>query len=469
MESQVLAPVHCPSYDEMGQWAKSEVRRIRAALKTSTDALELEDLHRELSRFHVLTGDVQQGRAVYETFVRDEEDFETAVLSGDFQEALEGLIVLGSQEEQVKMSLFCAVLIMMVTKDEPKLVRHYLRKAVSLTNLESAPGIVLVESVVDVFKTSRKAKFTNKNSLLDATWLFIALELKSHKLPAKLDYVKQLERIHRFNIDVEDYLLDVFGDGAFDDAIYSDETDYNSPYELLRIAAHNINPEIGTAFHNVSIIRTYLQGKALLEEPAFSSLEAQRQAPTLDRLILNLDETLNQIKNQLSSLSKFAAPIDIHNAPVVDIKELFLGEILPRHEMAKNYRISFDCAAEVSIPLDKSAFVAAIENIIRNAEIHGFAELETGGIITFRICSDNGFLVVDCMNNGKPLPVGFSTREYVQLYRQGNRKSPGEGIGGAYVQKVILAHGGGIELIPSDDCPFHLRIKIPIKGVDLGK
>jgi nitrogen fixation/metabolism regulation signal transduction histidine kinase len=116
----------------------------------------------------------------------------------------------------------------------------------------------------------------------------------------------------------------------------------------------------------------------------------------------------------------------------------------------------------VWVYLHRESFVEAVNNLLRNAEVHGFPEPDAGNEVRFTLRQTRKRIIIDYTNNGRPFPVNLSTRDFLSFGRKG-ADSPGEGLGGAWIGKVIEAHGGSLEII-RDGQPVHFRITLPKRG-----
>jgi sensor histidine kinase regulating citrate/malate metabolism len=103
----------------------------------------------------------------------------------------------------------------------------------------------------------------------------------------------------------------------------------------------------------------------------------------------------------------------------------------------------------------------AINNLIRNAEVHAFPESLQGAELNFIIRESRKKIIIDYTNNGKPFPENLAAGDFLSFGRK-SMESPGEGLGGAWVGKVIEAHHGTFKII-RDENPLHFRITLPKK------
>src|ERR1039457_1274920 len=108
------------------------------------------------------------------------------------------------------------------------------------------------------------------------------------------------------------------------------------------------------------------------------------------------------------------------------------------------------------IRLHRQSLIEAMLNLIRNAEVHGFQGDCSSALLLFRITELRKKIVIDYTNNGRPFPENLSEKDFLTFGRKSG-DSPGEGLGGAWIGKVIAAHNGSFEII-RDEYPLHFRI-----------
>jgi nitrogen fixation/metabolism regulation signal transduction histidine kinase len=109
--------------------------------------------------------------------------------------------------------------------------------------------------------------------------------------------------------------------------------------------------------------------------------------------------------------------------------------------------------------IHRQSFVEAMNNIVRNAEVHGFPDGTQGAEVVFRISETRRRIVIDYSNNGRPFPENLTSQDFLSFGGK-SADSPGEGLGGAWIGKVVAVHGGTFEII-RDGLPTHFRITIP--------
>jgi nitrogen-specific signal transduction histidine kinase len=145
----------------------------------------------------------------------------------------------------------------------------------------------------------------------------------------------------------------------------------------------------------------------------------------------------------------------------VDLPSLFQQEILPLYA-DRDFEIVVTGGPLRRIRLHRASFVEAVNNIIRNAAVHSFpAGFDGAGrkLLTFDIRENVKYAFIDYTNNGLPFPANLDVSAFLTFGRKSS-DSPGEGLGGAWIGKVLEAHGGKLDII-RDGHPVHFRITLP--------
>ncbi len=229
-------------------------------------------------------------------------------------------------------------------------------------------------------------------------------------------------------------------------------------YSVIRHLAHNVKP-------GLQIVRSPLIAlQELLDRRGLLTAELSRR---LDGSVETVGEALN---NAITSLGQINAIIDNTRQLVtreidsetlceVELQELLVRDIFPLH--AGKFKMTVN-GGPVWVSLHRESFIEAINNLLRNAETHGFLEPAAANEVCFTLRQSRKKVVIDYTNNGRPFPANLSTDDFLSFGRKG-ADSPGEGLGGAWIGKVIEAHSGNFEII-RDGQPLHFRITLPKRG-----
>jgi K+-sensing histidine kinase KdpD len=112
---------------------------------------------------------------------------------------------------------------------------------------------------------------------------------------------------------------------------------------------------------------------------------------------------------------------------------------------------------------DSRYFARVVNNIIANAEKHGFVDSERKDYkldIRLGLNDDRTMYQIDFANNGKSLPTGFDKRLYgIRGEKAGC--TAGAGIGGHIVKSFVENYNGDYDLF-MDNNEVVIRILLPI-------
>jgi K+-sensing histidine kinase KdpD len=238
------------------------------------------------------------------------------------------------------------------------------------------------------------------------------------------------------------------------------EEKHDAEFNILRHLSHNVKPSILMAKSPINAVAAFLESRNMMDETLSKRLDGSDETvrEALDHAIISL-EHINDI---LESTRKLVThEIRREDFQEVIIRELFEREIIPLYTSMMTITIQSDSALKIC--LHKQSFIEAILNLIRNAEVHGYRGDCSGARLLFVITERRKRIVIDYTNNGQPFPENLTEKDFLTFGRKSG-DSPGEGLGGAWIDKVIAAHNGSFEII-RDEHPLHFRIMLPKGGI----
>jgi signal transduction histidine kinase len=150
----------------------------------------------------------------------------------------------------------------------------------------------------------------------------------------------------------------------------------------------------------------------------------------LDRLLTALDSTLDVAEAQAGALHLDRSTADL-SAVVRQLTDLYKPAMDERH-----HELIVDLEEQVVVDADWSLLNRVVSNLIENEIAH----LPMGCRITIRLRSQEGSAVVVVEDNGPGFPPDISSRAFERFVR--GKQSHGHGLGLAFVDAVIRAHGG---------------------------
>jgi signal transduction histidine kinase len=216
----------------------------------------------------------------------------------------------------------------------------------------------------------------------------------------------------------------------------------DAEFQVVSHMAHNIKPKLSSA-----------QSEGQTDETVTAAIQkAQGALAQVNEEIINIRDLITE-------------EINTEDFQKVDLEELFREQIIPLFANEKgNLDIELETDSRCKAVLHKHSFVESMNNLIRNALVHGFTNPSFRHIIKFVIRKRRVGIVVDYLNNGDPLPEEMNQNNLLS-YGVKSVESPGGGLGMAYVGKMIKAHHGSFEILDNPDYNVHFRIILPKGGV----
>ena len=229
-------------------------------------------------------------------------------------------------------------------------------------------------------------------------------------------------------------------------------------YSVIRHLAHNVKPGLQIARSPLVTIQRFLDSRGLLDAEVSRRLDGSSETAgeALHKAIASLGQINDIIDNTRRLVTR---EINRDDFQEIELKELLEKDVLPLH--VGKFRVVVD-GGSTWVPLHRESIVEAFHNLLRNAEVHGFPEYIPGSEVRFHLHQTRKWVVIDYTNNGRPFPVNLTANDFLTFGRK-SADSPGEGLGGAWIGKVIEAHGGDLEII-RDGHPVHFRIRLPKRG-----
>jgi signal transduction histidine kinase len=208
--------------------------------------------------------------------------------------------------------------------------------------------------------------------------------------------------------------------------------DSTLPADIAELAAgfiHEIKNHLSTLSLNLQL---------LAEE--FEAAETPRERRALER-IGRLSDECRKLVGLSNDFLRFARLRELHTQPtpleaVVSRLIDFLGPT------AKQRNIDINWFATSELPLvrlDADLFEQALLNLMLNAE----QAMPDGGVLTLIGRSDPKWVYLDVIDTGVGIPPDQLPKLFRPFY---TTKADGSGLGLATVRKIVLAHGGTIEV-----------------------
>lgn len=237
-----------------------------------------------------------------------------------------------------------------------------------------------------------------------------------------------------------------------------------SEHQILAVIGHELRPIIYKVQKQASWLKAYLSKKESEgESVSLKDYVGHRHASkTVEGTIASIVQDMNIMGQRFDSLQML---LDIEDKKgqleVVTLKNFWwLAEEYGdgpwnRPFFLHHYTEPHPENKALMVKVNRDLFKIVIRNLVRNAEVHGFDKSMEGNKVHLEashIHKEDGtiWVVVDCLNNGKPFPEGFKFEEIIQFGTRGT-DSKGTGVGGFLINRIIHEFGGHFRLLEQDE------------------
>ncbi|MQA39664.1 sensor histidine kinase [Rugamonas aquatica] len=200
------------------------------------------------------------------------------------------------------------------------------------------------------------------------------------------------------------------------------------------------------------------EGVALLEDGVAGAL-----SPNQREIAGILNQNTAALQSQIEALLRYnAATFDAHHLQrePTDVAALLAQAIATQRlqTQAAGLSVTVEGTAR-TIAVDAEKLAVAVGNLLSNAVRFS----PHGGQVAFHLAEAGGKLRIDCIDQGPGVAPDDAARIFEPFY-QGARQPPGarrgNGIGLSIVYEYVAAHGGALQLLPSER-GAHFRIELP--------
>jgi signal transduction histidine kinase len=172
---------------------------------------------------------------------------------------------------------------------------------------------------------------------------------------------------------------------------------------------------------------------------------------SLDRLLAALDATLDVAEAQAGALHLNRTTVDL-SASVRQIADLYLPSLDENH-----HALLTDIEDHVVVDADPVLLNRVLSNLIENEIAH----LPEGRHIMIRLRSGGTSAMLSIEDDGPGFPPEVGVRAFERFVRR--KDSPGHGLGLAFVDAVVRAHGGAASISCSSAGGAAVTLSLPTK------
>ena len=175
-----------------------------------------------------------------------------------------------------------------------------------------------------------------------------------------------------------------------------------------------------------------------------------RAIENLDRLLILLNTTLDLAEAQAGALQLERAPVDLSVA-VTQLVDLYHPAMSDRE-----HTITLDLENNVIVEADPVLLNRVISNLLENELTH----LPRGRHITIRLHSHAESAELIVADDGPGFPPEIVPRAFERFVK--GKHSPGHGLGLAFVNAVVQAHGGAVNLSARSGGGAVIIVSLPV-------
>lgn len=227
-----------------------------------------------------------------------------------------------------------------------------------------------------------------------------------------------------------------------------EEEKQEAEFQIVSHLAHNLSPRLNSVTSTLKHLYDFLESQELLLKP-LQELYYEGQVTEL------VGDAISKARNdvtQMVNLIRDTKKVITEEINDDDFKSIKLADFLIKIDSkyrGRSFSLDIKCDKNIIFKLHEASFTEMIDNFIRNAETHGFNDQNHPHQMRISAYPEQNNLIIDFMNNGLPLPAELTVEKFKSFGGRRNN-SPGEGLGGAYIDKVIRQHSGSLQIIRTD-------------------
>jgi signal transduction histidine kinase len=232
---------------------------------------------------------------------------------------------------------------------------------------------------------------------------------------------------------------------------------FNRMLERIQASVHQLRTVTDGVAHDLKSPVTSIRGRlevALLEGNSADWRESVAEAVEgLDRLSQFINTSLDLAEAEAGALALRRETVDFSSI-VEQFVEIYMPALNERH-----HEIKIDADSAVLVDVDVNLMNRVLTNLLDNEMAH----LPPGCRIHVHVRSRDGFAELAIEDNGPGFPAELKNRVF-QRFVKGNQ-STGHGLGLAFVDAVVQAHGGRVSILNREAGGAAIALTLPLAPV----
>lgn len=234
---------------------------------------------------------------------------------------------------------------------------------------------------------------------------------------------------------------------------------FNHMLDRIQSSVNQLRTVTGSVAHDLKSPVTSIRGtleSALCHPDGERWRESMSEAiEQLDRLLLLLNTTLDLAEAEAGALHLERAPVDL-SAAIAQLVDLYQPAMVERQ-----HKITLDLEERVYVDADRSLLNRVLNNLLENELTHLPSARQIG--IRLRTVAGSAEFVIE--DDGPGFEPEIMNRAFERFVK--GRNSPGHGLGLAFVEAVVEAHGGKAGLSRGAGGGAKITLSLPVSVVEL--
>ncbi|MDX1600440.1 MAG: ATP-binding protein [Anaerolineales bacterium] len=221
--------------------------------------------------------------------------------------------------------------------------------------------------------------------------------------------------------------------------------------DFTRLVVHDLKNPLSAVIANLSALKSGMVG----------TLDDQQER-FLDRGLSSAQDIKGLLEDMLD-YERLEGGVLTPQLEEVSLSRLIQERVWAVEGLIQQNHQELDMEIDQNLPpvqVDQDLVSRVLDNLLSNAvKFSG-----EGGRIRVRSGGENGSVLIDILDNGPGVPESDRARIFDRFYRGNNVRERGAGLGLAFCQMVVEAHGGDIWVddAPGGGAAFH--VQLPLNG-----
>jgi signal transduction histidine kinase len=229
---------------------------------------------------------------------------------------------------------------------------------------------------------------------------------------------------------------------------------FNHMLDRLQASVNQLRTVTGAVAHDLKSPVTLIRGTL---ESALCNQENERWRDSvgeaieeLDRLLQLLNTTLDLAEAEAGALHMSRIPVNFSDLvrQMVDVYQPAMAE--------RHHKVTIDLEGDVFVDADLTLLNRVVSNLLENELTH----LPEGCRVRIRLHSHQGSAELVIEDDGPGFPPNISSRAFERFVK--GEHSPGHGLGLAFVDAVVQAHGGSAKISDHTGGGAVITLSVPV-------